>query len=649
MLGTELFEGACVLALRIWPVDASRVQARRRGLQEQVRSLGTEVLELEQRVLFETLDDQRRAVLGHRLERLRRQRDSIRRILDQPAFRRALESTGLSVTLEGVLRLSRIAFLAVVVGSLAALLAGIATGLPVHLVVGLAITATVAPIAAYLFVSSFPESLAHRIRAASLGSAPAAVNNVAMSMRVVPSLERAVEFAARHVEEPLASRLRRVLWSVYLRSPPGIEAAFLRFAAEWGEWQEDVKRALFALGSAPMEQTEAGLDRTLDKARQIAFERTKTRIMEYSAGLRAPTTVLFALGVLLPVIIGAMLPLVSLGGISPTTLGGSRPVQRTDVTVPALVAMDLLFPIGAFAYAYRILGSRPGTGGSIDVTRTRSRRSLLVTSALGLGAAASFVLASGLVTVFVGLWLVIGAGLAYLEPGIHELEQKRRNLARLEAEFPDALSILGSRIAEGAPVERALQLTADATLGSEVSLLFGRILRALQASRSGLEEVLFSKNGALSAVPSRAIHAAFRTVVEASRKDPVAAGKAIVETSNYLRDLQQVDREIRRDLSSVVDAMQTTGALFAPIVLGVTCALYGLLARAFSRIVVLGLSPPTFLAVVGVYLILAVAVITYFRVGVAGGRDSIQVRVQLMKAWPISMAVFTIAFVVSAL
>lgn len=610
--------------------------------------MDAEMHELEQRVQFETLDDRRRAVLMHRLDRLRRQRDSARRVVDQPAFHRAIEDTGLRVTLEGVLRLSKIASLAVVVGSFAALLAGVATRLPVHLIAGLALATVVGPIAAYLLIASFPEALARRIRVASLGAAPEAVNYMAMSMRVVPSLERAVEFAAHHVEEPLASRLRQVLWSVYLRRPPGIEAAFLRFAAEWGEWQEDVKRALFALGSAPMEQTEAGLDRTLDKARRIAFEGTKARILEYAAGLRAPTTVLFALGVLLPVIIGAMLPLVALGGITPTTVGGSRPIQGTDLTVPALVAMDVLFPIGAFAYAHRILGTRPGTGSSMEVGRARSRRSLLVAIALGLGAVSSFVFASGSASVFVGLWLVVAAGLAYLEPGIRELERKRRNIARLESEFPDALFILGSRIAEGAPAERALQLTADATRGSEVSLLLSRILRALQTSRSGLEEVLFSKDGVLSDVPSRTIHAAFRTVLEASRKDPIGAGKTIVETSNYLRDLREMDREIHRDLRSVVDAMQTTGAFFAPIVLGVTCALYGLLSRAFSRIVVLGLSPSLFLGVVGVYLILAVAVITYFRVGIEHGRDPTAVRAQLMKTWPVSMAVFTIAFIVSA-
>ncbi len=598
---------------------------------------------------FEPKVARERDVRARRLQRLRGRRDRDKAVLEQPSFHQALEVTRFNVTLETVLRLGRIAALTVAASCVVVLVGALASGLPTSVVLVLGVFVLVAPVAAYVLVLSYPEGLARRMRVASLGGAPEAVNYMAMSMRVVPSLDRAIEFAAQHTEEPLASRLRQVLWSVYLRSPPGLEAAFLRFAAEWGEWQEDVKRALFALGSASLEQTDAGLDRTLEKARQIAFEGTRARIMEYSAGLRGPTTVLFALGVLLPVIIGAMLPLVSLGGLTRSLAGSPGPSQGADVTVPAIIAMDVLFPLGAFAYAYRILGSRPGTGSALEFARPGARRHLLVSIALLIAAIPAFVLAASPLVSFVGLWLVVAAGVVYLVPGLRDFERRRRAIAKLEAEFPDALFILGSRIAEGAPAERALQMTADTTRGSEVSALLGRILRALQTSRQGLEEVLFSRSGVLRDVPSRTVHAAFRMVIEVSRKDPASAGKTIVETSAYLRDLRDVDREIHRDLSSVVDAMQTTGAFFAPIVLGATCALYGLLTRAFSSIVVLGLSPVTFLGVVGVYLLLAVAVITYFRVGIAHGRDPIEVRAQLARAWPVSMAVFTAAFLVSEL
>ena len=643
----EWFERACRLAVRLWPVDPGKARARRNRLRERYRSLSARIQEAERWMEAGSGSPPEAADVGRRLARLRKDRDRAERALVQPAFHRAVEFAQLRVTLRDVLRFAAVAALATGVVAVLLLAGSAAAGVRGAVLLVIAAIAAVGPAAAYLAVASYPEMLARRIRVESLGGAPEAVNYMAMSMRLVPALDRAVGFAAHHVQEPLATRLRRVLWSVYLRSPTGIEASFLRFARDWGEWHEDLKRAFFAIGSAALEQTEAGLDRALEKARQIAYEGTKARIQEYAASLRGPTTVLFALGVLLPLIIGAMLPLLSLGGLSPTMGSRGGPEAGLDLSLPIILAMDVAFPLGAFAYAWRILGNRPGTGSSPVAQASPSRRNALAALALGAVAVPAAWLAPGPAGMLVPLWILVAAALAYLAPGLRDVQRRRRASARLEAEFPDALFLLGSRVAEGLPVERALQSAAEATRGSEAAALFERIVRRLQASRAGLEEILFAPGGVLEEVPSRTVHAALRMVLEVSRKDPAAAGKAIVETSAYLRDLRDVDREIRRDLSSVVEAMQSTALLFAPIVLGVTCALYGLLARSFAELVSLGLSPSGFLGVVGVYLVLAVLVITYFSVGVARGRDLVEVRLQLVRAWPVSMAVFTLAFLVA--
>lgn len=643
----EWFVRACKLSVRVWPVSPQASRGRRVRLRERLRSLEQRVQTEGRRLDLDAGPEENRAAALRRLERLRGERDRVARVLAQPSFHRALEATQLPVTLEEVLRFATVAALGTAIVGVIALIGATWAGVPAFLVVSLVALAVAGPPAAYAGVASYPEALAKRRRVQSLGGAPEAVNYMAMSMRLVPALDRAVEFAAHHTEEPLATRLRSVLWSVYLRSPPGVEAAFLRFAQDWGEWQEDLKRAFFAIGGAALERTEAGLERALEKARFIAYEGTKARIQEYAASLRGPTTVLFALGVLLPLVLGAMLPLLSLGGIGAAVPATGRPAASSDSGVPVVLAMDVLFPLGAFAYAYRILGNRPGTGGSGESPPALRSGNLVVSAALVVVALAGLALAPTPAVVLASLWVLAAAGVVMLLPGLRAWQRRRRSAARLEAEFPDALFLLGSRVSEGLPVERALATAAEATRGSEAAGLFERIVGRLQTSREGLEGVLFGSSGVLHDVPSRTVRAAFRMVAEVSRKDSSTAGKAIVETSAYMRDLRDVDREIRQDLGSVVDAMQSTAILFAPIVLGVTCALYGLLARSFSELVTLGLTPAAFLGVVGVYLVLAVAVITYFSVGVARGRDPGEVRAQLVRAWPASLAVFTVAFLVA--
>jgi len=640
------FQAACRLAARVWPVNPKRVRAREAALRLRWASLGDE-LHSARRDAFVTPTEGERDVASRKIASLQRAQERAGRAIEQSDFHRALEDTRLDVSLNEVLRFAALAAVATALLGCVSLGMAIASKAPAALLAPIVALAAVAPVAAYVGVASYPEALARRLRIESMGSTPEAVNYMAMSMRVVPALDRAVEFAAHHTEEPLASRLRRILWGVYLRNPPGVESAFLRFAGEWGDLHADVKRSFFTLGSAAAEQTEGGLDRALEKAREIAFEGTKARIQEYASGLRGPTTVLFTLGVLLPLLIGAMLPLLSIGGIAPSVSAGDRPPSGPDLAVPTVIAMDLLFPLGAFAYAYRILGLRPGTGAPVEATVSRSRGSGIIAAAVLAAAGIAFAMARSPAAMLVPLWGIVVAVAVWLLPGLRGSETRRRDTASLEAEFPDALFILGSRIAEGAPAETALRLTAEATRGTEVAALLDRIVRRLQTSRAGLEEVLFAPRGVFADVPSRTVRAAFRMIVEVSQKDSATAGKAIVQTSTYLRDLREVDRQIRRDLSSTVDAMQSTATFFAPLVLGVTCALYGLLARSFSRLVVLSLSPETFLVVVGLYLLLTAAVITFFRVGIANGRDPVGVRSQLVRNLPVAMAVFTAAFLVA--
>jgi Flp pilus assembly protein TadB len=100
--------------------------------------------------------------------------------------------------------------------------------------------ASIAPIAAYSLIMNYPEARARRMRIRSLGSAPEAVTYMAMSLKLSPSLNKAIEFAAENTEGPLADRLRGVMWDVYSRRKESIEESFMGFANDWGEWNDDL-------------------------------------------------------------------------------------------------------------------------------------------------------------------------------------------------------------------------------------------------------------------------------------------------------------------------------------------------------------------------------------------------------------------------
>ncbi|MEM4728680.1 MAG: hypothetical protein QXH42_02820 [Thermoplasmata archaeon] len=511
----------------------------------------------------------------------------------------------------------------------------------------------VVPLMAMAWLGSFPKSRASRVRVLSLGRAPEAVNYMAMAMRVSPTLDRAVAFAAENVDEPMATELRRVLWSVQLREHDSVEESFLSFAQEWGEWSDDFRRSLFAIRAGEMERSHEGLQRALDRAVETVLSGTKRTMETYAASLSGPTFVLFALGILLPMMLGAVLPMASLGGL------------RLGALETALL-MDVLFPLSTFAFALSILGKRPGTSSPPSLPDGDRNRIRAAVAAGGFAGALLILLGvcqmagwlgeglrtPGSITVLWGLALPVSV---YC---LLSTRDKRRELARirrLEEEFPDALFQLGSRIAEGMPVEAALERTAAVLKGTEAAGLFQRIAFALRLTRSTLDKVLFGPGGVLVGFPSRTVRAAMRMLVESVKKDNATAGRTIVGFSQYLKDLRRLDSDIRLRLGSVMDTMRTTAMFFAPLVMGITAALYVVLSDVTQGIslggAAIGVSEAMreavpahiFTAIIGLYLVLVVFVITHFTSGIRWGEDRVERTHELGRALPVAMAVFTMA------
>jgi Flp pilus assembly protein TadB len=521
------------------------------------------------------------------------------------------------------------------------------------------------PLIVYAIIASYPEILAERVKTKSLGRTPEAVNYLVMSMRLSPSLSKAVAFASESTDEPIASGLKKVLWDIYMRKHDTIEESFLAFAFDWGDINEDFKRSLYTLRSSTLERTDEGRARVLDKAQEIILNGTKRRIESFASSLNGPTTVLFALGILLPMIIGAMLPLMALQ--IPTGTSFQTDAETASSTTPDLgsalgiiIMMDVLFPIVAFIYAFYILGKRPGTATPPDVksklTNRQGKTIKTISFLLFLGFG---LLGIPFLKDYLGVFgsllgpspIIIGLGLAigyYCKTTSKYQKKKRDEIKKMEKEFPDALFKLGSRIAEGEPLETALRKVADSMKGTEIAEVFEKISYTITVTRTTPYEAIFGKEfGVLNDLPSRTIKASMKTVVECVGKDATTAGGIIINVSNYLRDMKKIDHDIKTSLSQTVEMMKSTGILFAPLVMGITVSLYVLLSKEFASVPgsIQLLSNEVFYLVIGIYLILMVIIITYFSVGIEYGEDKVELRYSLGNAVPIAVLVYAVSLI----
>jgi len=514
-------------------------------------------------------------------------------------------------------------------------------------------TLIILPALVMIFAANYPEILENRMKASTIGKVPETVHYMTMSMRVRPSLYRAVTFAAENTEDPISSGLNEMIWDVYLDKKSSLEESFLDFAVRWGEWNENLKRSLYVIRASMLEKTDEAYRNTLERANDMVIEGTKKEVEDFTTSLRTPTMILFAIGILLPLVIGAMLPMVSLAGLN---VGGLTAAESStdsrSIGLPSVILlMNVLCPTGALLYSYRIVGKRPGTSTPPKIESTGDRKFHMVVSLSILAAIAL------LISVFYTslspyqpipyLFLVV-APLSYycLASTLPKIEERRR-IVEMERQFPDSLFQLGSRIAEGTSVERALAKTADTLQGSKTGELFGDIVSGMRIKRLPMQDALFGEEGLLKDFPSQTITTTMKTVVQITKKDPEEAGKTIIKIARYQQELRDMDHEVKNKLSKSVEMMKATSLVFAPIVMGIVASLYFMLERVFTGLGTIELiSPIAFATVLGVYLILMGAVITYFTQSIESNLDFIEFKYSLGMTMLVSISVYSGALLV---
>ncbi len=525
-----------------------------------------------------------------------------------------------------------------------------------------------ASVGIYMFLVNYPKHYANRLKVKTIGKMPEVINYLGIGMRLTPCIDKAVEIASENTDEPMATELKKILWHIHLRKHPTAEDALIAFAQDWSDWNEDFKRALYVIRAAGLEKTDEGLERCIDKSLDIIITGTKNRINSFAESLTAPTMILFSLGILLPMLIGTMLPMLCISGL---TLG----------VLEFVLLMLVAFPVGTFLYASTILEKRPGTTAPPNIPNTLTRRevvkNLILSAALSTACAGTvylmhslgIVFSPVLYSLFAVMALSVGIGY-YCRASVKSQKKQKDKIQKIENELPDALFQIGSRIAENDPVETAIaKFSAKNTLCNirarrgistdtfsvaectAIAELFSKISFSGQLRREPLDSLLFGTSGILKNYPSRNMKTALHVITEATKKDNIFAGRTIIKISNYFRDLKNAESEIRNKLSSVTGMMLTTGKYFAPLIIGVTVALYTGLFNTVSNVHLedgffsmgMKISSWIFALIMGIYLIMLAAIIVYFCTGIAHDSDKIERRYSLGNVLPISAAVFMLS------
>ncbi|OGI12419.1 hypothetical protein A3K64_01145 [Candidatus Micrarchaeota archaeon RBG_16_36_9] len=536
----------------------------------------------------------------------------------------------------------------------------------------------------FWYLYSYPSSKAKVMSIVMSSDAVLAILYMVIYMRASPNLEGAVKFASQNLDSPLGWDLRKLLWDIETGRYSSADDALINYITKWKDRNKEFSESLNLLRNTATnsERRESIYDETID----VILNGTRERARHYAADLRMPMTLIYAMGILLPVMGLILFPIVV--------------IFISDSVKPEFVVFgyDILLPAVLYIIVNHILSTKPSTFSPPDISKAKNvppmgkfllRGALIPIWPIALIVSLPLVLL-GIIglsdpdvysSVNFSIVLVFGIALSLSVYAFLDSYQKikvRGDIEKIENEFTIALFQLGNIIAGGVPIEQAIDKVRENLKDLKIAELFDIVSLNMKKFGYTFEQALFDKEvGAIWYYPSNLIRSIMQTIIESSKKNVKTAASSMVVISRYLKGVHEVKEEIDDILGETTSSMRFLAMFLSPMVAGVTVTLAVIILRiltnlgsamqgivgaaggggmsvAQSMLLIpwamggkLPIAPFEFQLIVGIYMIETATLLSIFLNGIKYGEDPVGTRQNIWTILLIGIIVYIISWFVT--
>jgi Flp pilus assembly protein TadB len=491
----------------------------------------------------------------------------------------------------------------------------------------------IASIFVFYYTYTMPKRLANIWRLKASSQMVPAILYIVVYMKHTSNLERAIAFAAEHLQAPLSLDFRKVFYDVEVGKFSSIKQSLDNYLETWQGYAPEFIESFHLIESSLFEPTEGRRVQILEKSLQVILDGVYEKLLKFSREIRSPLTNLYMLGIILPTLGLALLPLAS------TLLGGL--FQWYHV----FVIFNIIIPFFVFYMTSEVLFKRPGGHGEASVLEKNpdyhlytSKRpwliAFLITFPLLIISLIPFLFQVGFVTdilnlqsdytfqqlglpfledskifdfkilpdgtktgpfgplaVLLSLFLPISIGLFFAiayKMKTKVLIKSRVKTKELEKEFTNSIFQLGNRLGDGTPAEIAFAKVASSTQGQKTQNFFALVNQNIQQLGMSLKEAIFNpKRGAIIYYPSALISTSMRILLESARKGIQVATRSLMSISEYVKNIQKINERLRDLLAEVVSDMRSNMTFLAPLLAGIVVGLASMITAILNRLSIL--------------------------------------------------------------
>lgn len=470
---------------------------------------------------------------------------------------------------------------------------------------------------------STPERLANKWRLKASSQMVPCMLYVVAFMKHTSNLERAIQFVSQNLPAPLSLDFKKVFYDVETGRFPTIKDSLDNYLETWRDYSIEFIESFHLVESSLYEPDEGERLRILERSLQVILDGVYEKMLKFSHEVRAPLTNVYMLGIVLPTLGLALLPLASalLGGI----------IRWYHVAV----LFNIIIPLGVFYLSSQIMLKRPGGYGETETLEKNPYYSeyksnkhywtaLIITlpliviglsplflpqilgvdptmgdlglSIFGSAKVFDYQVAEngvrtgpfGLGALILSLFLPLGVALFFsisYKNKTKNLIIAREKSRALEEEFASSLFQLGNRIGDGTPAEVAFGRVAESSKGQTTAEFFKLVNINIQQAGMNLEQAIFNNSrGAIIYYPSNLIATSMRILTESVKKGLAVAARGLMSISEYIKNIHKINERLRDLLAEIVSDMKSNMTFLAPLLSGIVLGLAFMITAILSRL-----------------------------------------------------------------
>src|SRR3989338_4912380 len=207
----------------------------------------------------------------------------------------------------------------------------------------------------FYFVNNYPARLANKWRLKASSQMVPAILYVVVYMRHTSNLEKAISFASEHLEYPLALDFKKVFYNVQVGKFSTIKESLDNYLDTWRDYSIEFVEAFHLIESSLFEPDNSRRILSLEKSLKVVLDGVYDKMLKFTHEVKSPLTNIYMLGVVLPTLGLALLPLET------AMLGGLL------TWVHVFVFFNLVIPFFVFYLTDKIIFLRPGGYGETSL------------------------------------------------------------------------------------------------------------------------------------------------------------------------------------------------------------------------------------------------------------------------------------------